>query len=142
MAATGPTPPVPAATRRRVGLVVALAVGLGLATLLVVWLAPWHTARPVTLSGAAYADADATAIGFAADSRLAAWRWGLSPEGEGFVVAGVPWTDVDGTTYEGTPPACLEAGATAPVELSFVRIAYGRGEGGPTRVVTGLRCLG
>jgi hypothetical protein len=109
---------------------------------LVWWLAPWHSATPVTITGMASPNADATAIGFTPDSRLEAWRWGLSPDGEGFVIAGVPWTDATDTWQQGPPPSCLaglaeiEDPPATPVELRFLRV---RGEDGPW-VVTSLHC--
>lgn len=127
---------------RRTGLLL-VAIGLGVAAIVLLWwVAPWHTAIPITMTGTAYANSDATAIGFEADSRFEARRWGLSPRGEGFVVAGVTWTDPEGTMHDGSSPACLTPGEYTPVEVSFVRINYWGGGGGPTRAVTHLRCLG
>jgi hypothetical protein len=118
-------------------------IGLGVAAFVLLWwIAPWHTANPITMTGTAYSNSDATAIFFEADSRFEARRWGLSVPGEGFVVAGALWTDLDGTTHDGSSPACLKPGETTPVELSFVRIRYWGDGGGPTRAVTHLRCLG
>jgi hypothetical protein len=118
-------------------------IGLGVAAFaLLWWIAPWHTASPITMTGTAYANADATAIGFEADSRFEARRWGVSLPGEGFVVAGITWTDLENTMHDGSSPACLTPGDYTPVELSFVRVRYWGHGGGPTRVVTHLRCLG
>lgn len=122
---------------------IALVVGSVVLAAMLWWSAPWHGANPVTLAGVADPNGDATAIGFVADSRFEARRWGLSPEGEGFVVAGVMWTDHDGTLHSGGgSPGCLTAGETTRVELSFARIRYLGDGGGPTRVVTSLDCRG
>ena len=118
-------------------------IGLGVAALVLLWwIAPWHTANPITMTGTAHPNADATAIGFEADPRFEARRWGLSAPGEGFVVAGVSWTDLDGRTPDGSSPTCLLPGEATPIELSFVRIRYWGEGGGPARAVTHLRCLG
>jgi hypothetical protein len=120
---------------RRLVLLLAVAV---LAVGLLWWVAPWHGASPVIMTGTAHPNGEATAIGFTPDSRVQAWRWGVSQDGEGFVIAGVEWTDAAGTWRQGPPPSCLSDGMAAPVELRFVRV---NDDEGPTRVVTMLRCL-
>lgn len=120
-----------------------LTASLGvLVIVLVWWLAPWHGANPIVLQGFAWANGDVTGIGFDADSTWQARRWGLSPDGAGFVIAGVYWTDEAGTSHlDDSRPNCLSPGQRARVELSFVRIRHWGDSGGPTNVVTGLRCL-
>lgn len=105
------------------------------------WFAPWHAARPVALTGLAYSDHDRTSIGFDADSPIDAMRFGLSGGGEGFDVRSVFWAGTDNVWNDGGPVRCLRPSEAIRVELRFVEVSHGSGPGGPTRVVTSLRCL-
>jgi hypothetical protein len=120
-------------------LIVAGVLVLGL----VWWLAPWHGATPVMITGLASPNATRPPSGSppTRDSRPPG-AGDLSPDGEGVVIAGVPWTDATDTWQQGPPPSCLaglaeiEDPPATPVELRFVRV---RGEDGPW-VVTSLHC--
>lgn len=124
--------------RRRVlvwlSAVLLLAAGAGW------WLAPWHAARPVTVTGLAYANEPRTALALEVDSRLDAMRFGLDA-GESFDLDGALWAGPGDGWRDGAPVRCLRAGDYTQVELRFVEVSYGDGPGGPTRHVTSLRCL-
>lgn len=118
-----------------------LGVGVLLAAGLVWWIAPWHTARPATVQGIAYANEPRTAIDLVVDSRLDAMRFRLDADGEPFDVENSIWAGPGDTWRSAGPVECLRPGDHTRIELRFVEVKYGDGPGGPTRLVTSVRCL-
>lgn len=107
------------------------------------WFAPWASARPITVTGTAYADADQTAIGFSPDSWIDSLRFGLS-DGMGFDVESAAWASADENEVHagGGPVACLAPAASTRIEISYVEIAHWPWDGGgPMTAVTFIRCL-
>jgi hypothetical protein len=119
----------------------ALAIVVGL-VLLLMWLAPWHAATPITLTGSAFVHEQASGLSFTPDSRLANIRHLGTTSSTSFGLGEVSWSDASGVERTSGTVECLlgpgmDTAEDVCVELSFVRV-----RGGTTpRVVTHVQCL-
>jgi hypothetical protein len=119
----------------------ALAFGVGL-VLLLMWLAPWHAATPVTLTGSAFVHEQASGLSFTPDSRLANIRHLGTTGSTSFGLGERSWSDASGVERTSGKVDCLlgpgmDTAEDVRVKLSFVRV-----RGGTTpRVVTHVQCL-
>jgi hypothetical protein len=94
-----------------------------------------HTATPEVVEGWAMPNASGTAIGFLDSIDAGA--------GDGYVIAGAWWSDVDNVWHEGSGgPTCVGTDTTTKthVQLGIVDVEADAGGIGGPRVVW-LRCL-
>jgi hypothetical protein len=126
---------------RRRSQVRTLALVFGL-VLLLIWLAPWHAATPITLTGSAFVHDQASGLSFTPDSRLANIHHLGTTGSTSFGLGEVSWSDASGVERAGGKIECLlgpgmDTAEGVRVELSFIRV-----RGGTTpRVVTHVQCL-
>ena len=95
-----------------------------------------HRDVPVILRGTTTGvNIDSNAFGFREDG-------GHIPGGKGYVVAAdVPWTDIQGESFEGTTPSCLQPmSANQRIEIAVARLGGSGGWYG--EVVVWVHCLG